>query len=102
MKNPWYFVIFIRVAQVIAFFSDGSKIGLGRAMAEAVSRRPLTAEARVRSRVGLCGICGGLSGAGTSSFPRVLRVSSASFIPPVLHYMEKRKKTNCLHHGVAQ
>ena len=38
---------------------------LGRAMARAVSRRPLTAEARVRSRVSPCAICGGQSGTGT-------------------------------------
>jgi hypothetical protein len=37
-------------------------------MAQAVSRRPLTAEARVRSRVSPCGICGGQSGTGTG-FP---------------------------------
>ena len=35
---------------------------IGRAMAQALSRRPLTAEARVRSRVSPCGICGGQSG----------------------------------------
>ena len=34
-------------------------------MAQAVSRRPLTAEGRVRSRVGPCGICGKRSGNGT-------------------------------------
>jgi hypothetical protein len=34
-------------------------------MDQAVSRRPPTAEARVRSRVSLCGICGGQSGTGT-------------------------------------
>jgi hypothetical protein len=35
--------------------------------------------------------------------PRVLRISPASSIPPVLHYSEKRKKnTNHLHHRVAQ
>ena len=34
-------------------------------MAQAVSRRPLTAEARVRSRVGPRGICDGQSGTGT-------------------------------------
>jgi hypothetical protein len=34
-------------------------------MAQAVSRRPLTAEARVRSLVGPCGICGRQSGTGT-------------------------------------
>jgi hypothetical protein len=31
-------------------------------MAQVVSRRPLTAEARVRARVNPCGICGGQSG----------------------------------------
>jgi hypothetical protein len=41
----------------------------GRAMAQAVSRRLLTAEARVRSRVGSCRICGGQSGTGTGFSP---------------------------------
>jgi hypothetical protein len=31
----------------------------GHAMTQAVSRRPLTAEASVRARVSPCGICGG-------------------------------------------
>jgi hypothetical protein len=62
-----------------------------RAMAQAVSSRPLTAEARVRSgsvhvrfvvdKVALRQV-----------FPRVLRFSPVNFIPPVLHYTEKRKK----------
>jgi hypothetical protein len=42
---------------------------VGRAMALAVSRRPLTKEATVRSRVSLCGICGGQNGTGTGSSP---------------------------------
>ena len=42
---------------------------VGRAMAEAVSRRPLTAEARVRSRVSPCGIYGGRSGTETGFSP---------------------------------
>jgi hypothetical protein len=42
---------------------------MGRAMAPAVSRQPLTAEARVRSRVSLCGICGGQSGTWTGFSP---------------------------------
>jgi hypothetical protein len=37
-------------------------------MAQAVSRRPLNTEARVRSRASPCGICGGQSGTGTG-FP---------------------------------
>jgi hypothetical protein len=40
-------------------------IQVGRATAQAVSRRPLAAEARVRARVSPCGICGGQSGTGT-------------------------------------
>jgi hypothetical protein len=57
-------------------------------MAQAVSRRPHTAEARVGSLIGQCGICGGQSGTETG-FPRVLRFSPVNFIPPVLHYTEK-------------
>jgi hypothetical protein len=41
----------------------------GRAMAQAVSRRPLTAEARFRSGVSPCGICGGQNGTGTGFSP---------------------------------
>jgi hypothetical protein len=46
-----------------------SKQECGRAMAQAVSRRPPTAEARVRSRVSPCGICGGQSGIWTGFSP---------------------------------
>jgi hypothetical protein len=38
-------------------------------MAQAVSCRPLTAEARVRFRVSSCGICGGQSGTETGFSP---------------------------------
>jgi hypothetical protein len=38
-------------------------------MTQVVSRRPLTAEARVRARVNSCGICGGQSGTGTGFSP---------------------------------
>jgi hypothetical protein len=39
-------------------------------MAQAVSCRASTAEARVRSRVSPCGICGGQSDTGTGFSPR--------------------------------
>jgi hypothetical protein len=42
---------------------------MGRAMAQAVSRRPLTTEARVRARVIPCWICGGQSVTGTGLSP---------------------------------
>jgi hypothetical protein len=57
---------------------------LGRAMDQAVSRRPLTAEARVRSRVSPSGACGGQSGTGTGFSPSC-RFSPVDFIPLVLH-----------------
>jgi hypothetical protein len=42
---------------------------LGRAMAQVVNHRPITAEARVRARLNPCGICGGQSGTGTGFSP---------------------------------
>jgi len=38
---------------------DGVGRQLGRAMAQAVSRRLVTAESLFRARVNSCGICGG-------------------------------------------
>jgi hypothetical protein len=52
---------------------------LGHAMAQAVSRQPLTAEARVRSQVSPYGICGGQSGTGAGFSP------STSVFPCQLH-----------------
>jgi hypothetical protein len=48
---------------------------LGRVIAQEVSRRPLTAEGRVRARVNPCAICGGQSGTETGFSP------SYSFLP---------------------
>jgi hypothetical protein len=42
---------------------------VGRAMAQAVIRRPLTVEAQVRLRVSPCRICDGQSGTGTGFSP---------------------------------
>jgi len=55
----------------------------GRGIAEAVSRRPLTAETWVRLWIGPCGICGRLSGAGTGFLSSA--VFPVSFIPPWRH-----------------
>jgi hypothetical protein len=56
----------------------------GRAMAQIVSRRPLTAEARVRTRVNPCGICGGQSGTGTGFSPSSSVFPCQYIIPPSL------------------
>jgi hypothetical protein len=53
-------------------------------VAQAVSRRPLTAEETVRSQVNACEICGGQRGTGTGFSPST-PVSSVSIIPPMLH-----------------
>jgi hypothetical protein len=52
-------------------------------MAQAVSRRPLTEEARVRARVSARGICGGQSGTGTDFSP-TFSVFLVNIIPPWL------------------
>jgi hypothetical protein len=66
-------------------------VSYGRAMTQAVSRLPPTADARVRSRVSPCGICRGQLALG-QVFTRVRRFSPVNLIPPVLHYLEKLKK----------
>jgi hypothetical protein len=58
--NSYYYVLKPQI-----FIQSISDTNLVRAMAQAVSRRPLTAEVRIR----LCGICGGQSGTGTVFFP---------------------------------
>jgi hypothetical protein len=57
----------------------------GRAMAQVVSRRSLTAEARVRAWVNPCGICGGQSGTGTGFSPSSSVFPCHYVIPPSLY-----------------
>jgi hypothetical protein len=54
---------------------------VGRAMAQAVRHRPLTAEDRIRARINPCGFYGGQSGSGTGFSP-ISSVSSVNIIPP--------------------
>jgi hypothetical protein len=56
-----------------------------RAMAQAVSRRPVTAETCIGSRASPCGICGELCGNG---------IGRTSFIPPMLHVHLHLKATH--------
>jgi hypothetical protein len=58
-----------------------SKMKMGRAIVQAVSRWYPTAAARVRSQVRSCGICGGQSGIG-AGFLRVIRFPLPILIPP--------------------
>jgi hypothetical protein len=53
-------------------------------MAQVVSRRSLTAEARVHARVNSCGICGGQRGTGTGFSPSSSVLPCQYIIPPSL------------------
>ena len=64
-------------------------------MAKGVSRRVRTAEARVRTLSVYLGYVVDNVALG-QVFPGVLRFSLVNYIPPVLHYMEKLKKTDHL------
>jgi hypothetical protein len=63
-------------------------------MAQAVSRRPLTAETRVRFRVSPCEICGGQSGTGTVFFSE-LSVFPCQFHSTGAPSTVKLGKKNC-------
>jgi hypothetical protein len=73
----------------------------GRAMAQAVSRRSLTVEARVQCRVGPCGICGGQSGTATGFFPEYFGFPLSISFHRCYIKMEKQKKID-LHRRVVQ
>jgi hypothetical protein len=70
-------------------------------MAQGVSRRPLTAEARVRSRFSPCGIFGGQSGTRTGFFPEYFRFPLSSSFHRCSITSKNEKNFN-LHHRVAQ
>jgi hypothetical protein len=60
------------------------KLSMGSVMAKVVSRRPLTAEARVRARDNPRGICCGQSGTGTGFSPSSSVFPCQYIIPPSL------------------
>jgi hypothetical protein len=77
----------------------------GRAVAQAVSRRPPTPEAWVRSRVSPYGICGGQSDTGTGFFPEYFGFPlSVSFHRCSITTKRIKNNNNYrhLHHRVAQ
>jgi hypothetical protein len=75
------FMFFLYVCFIVSYFGIFLHVSLcpqtlimnvlvyGRAMAQAVSGRPLTTEAQVHVLVSLCGICGVKSGTGTVFSP---------------------------------
>jgi hypothetical protein len=67
----------------------------GRAMAQAVSRRSLTAKARVRSRVSPFGICGGQGGTGTGVSPSTWVSNTAVFRILCMNYSDFGCRNNC-------
>jgi hypothetical protein len=73
----------------------------GRAMAQAVSRQPLTAEARFRSQVSPCEICSGQIGTGTGP-PQSISVFPCQFHSTGAPLQAKTKKNNHLHRRVVQ
>jgi hypothetical protein len=84
--------------------NEQETLNQGRAIAQAVNRRPLTAEARVRSRLSPCGICGGQSGTGFSPITSVFPCQFHSTGAPLLEKMKKKTYYLSLypHHTVAQ
>jgi hypothetical protein len=67
-----------------------------RAMVQAVSRWPVTSEARVRTRINPCEICDGQSGTGTGFSPSS-SVSPVSIIPPLFatHLSQPHEACDC-------
>jgi hypothetical protein len=67
-----------------------------RAIAQAVSRWPITAKARVRARVSPCGVCGVQSGTGADFSP------SSSVFPCQYHYTIAPYSSIAVPRGVRQ
>jgi hypothetical protein len=80
-----FYTVFISQTQFSYHIKNLSN-ALGRAMTQAVSRRPSTAEHRVRFRVSPCGVYGGQSGTGTGFSPSC-RFYPVNLIPLVLNYL---------------
>jgi hypothetical protein len=89
--SSWLSVIMEPLFSVRYAFIDSKFVAV------TVSRQPLAAEARVWSRVGPCGICGGQSGTGTGFSPSISGFSF-NIIPPIfhtllhLHFLTRRTK----------
>jgi hypothetical protein len=106
--ETWSLDMFWRGLRDFLLFYCGVKIRMpstsrDRAIAQAVSRRPSTAEAVVRSQASPCGICGGQSGTGTGFFPEYFgfSLSVSSTGAPLLGKMKKTAHLH-LHYRVAQ
>jgi hypothetical protein len=69
---------------------------VGRAMAQAVNRRPVTAAAWVRAQVNPVGFVVDKVALG-QVFLRVLRFSPVNIIPPCAPLLRKLKKIYCFH-----
>jgi hypothetical protein len=71
-------------------------------MAQAVRRRPFTAETWVLSRASPCGIFGGQSGTGTGFSPRTTGFPCQFHSTGSPLHGKTKKKTNRFHHSVTQ
>jgi hypothetical protein len=80
---PMHFFVSLLYWKPLLNYSCDSQFSVGLDMAQAVSRRLLTAEARVQFQASQCGFYGGQSGIGTGFSPST-SVSPVSIITPML------------------
>ena len=99
-NTPFFNSITLVRARHIPSFSTGYRPALRRNQhpIQAVSRRSPTAEARGRSWVTLCGICGGQSGTGRGFPPEYFGFSLSISYHRCSITQKYGKKTNHLHH----